>query len=101
VVGGPPNEDRDGLFGPTMVSWYPTSQNFDGSGFVDLLRTLSPYRRLDQAVREPLLEAITHRIRANLGDHHHIATPGEVAETVVWLCAEANHLVNGNVIRLR
>ena len=26
-------------------------------------------------------------------EHHHIATPDEVAETVVWLCADANHLV--------
>ena len=34
-------------------------------------------------------------------DHHHIATPDEVAETVVWLCAKANHLVTGNIIRLR
>lgn len=34
-------------------------------------------------------------------EHHHIATPDEVAETVVWLCADANHLVTGNVIRLR
>lgn len=34
-------------------------------------------------------------------EHHHIATPDEVAETVVWLCADANHLVTGNVLRLR
>jgi 3-oxoacyl-[acyl-carrier protein] reductase len=34
-------------------------------------------------------------------EHHHIATPDEVAETVVWLCADANHLVTGNIIRLR
>lgn len=34
-------------------------------------------------------------------EHHHIATPDEVAETVAWLCADANHLVTGNVVRLR
>ena len=34
-------------------------------------------------------------------EHHHVATPEEVAEVVAWLCAEANHLVTGNVIRLR
>jgi 3-oxoacyl-[acyl-carrier protein] reductase len=34
-------------------------------------------------------------------EHHHIATPDEVAETVVWLCADANRLVSGNIIRLR
>jgi hypothetical protein len=65
---GPPNEDRDGLFGPTIVRWYPTVQHFDGAGFADLLRTLSPYRRLDPAAREPLLEAIAERIRTHFDD---------------------------------
>ena len=65
---GPPNEDREGLFGATVVGWYPMVQRFDGAGFADLLRTLSPYRRLDHAVREPLLEAIAERIRTHLGD---------------------------------
>ena len=66
---GPPNEDRDGLFGETVVRWYPTVQHFDGEGFADLLRTLSPYRRLDASVREPLLDAIAQRIRTTLDDH--------------------------------
>ncbi len=47
---------------------------------------------------------ITDEVRAFVDEdheHHHIATPDEVAETVVWLCADANHLVTGNVIRLR
>lgn len=47
---------------------------------------------------------ITDEVRqfvANDSEHHHVATPDEVAETVVWLCADANHLVTGNVIRLR
>jgi len=39
---GPPNEDSDGLFGPTIVRWYPMVHHFDGAGFADLLRTLSP-----------------------------------------------------------
>jgi 3-oxoacyl-[acyl-carrier protein] reductase len=34
-------------------------------------------------------------------EHHHVATPDEVADVVAWLCADANHLVTGNVIRLR
>lgn len=66
---GPPNEDRDGLFGPTIVRWYPMVQHFDGAGFADLLRTLSPYRRLDPSVREQLVDAIAQQIRAELGDH--------------------------------
>ncbi len=43
-------------------------QWFDGEGFADLLRSLSPYRRLDADVREPLVEAIAERIRTQLGD---------------------------------
>jgi len=47
---------------------------------------------------------ITDEVRkfvAGDDEHHHIARPDEVAETVAWLCADANHLVTGNVIRLR
>jgi 3-oxoacyl-[acyl-carrier protein] reductase len=47
---------------------------------------------------------ITEEVRAFVAadhQHHHIATPDEVAETVVWLCADANRLVTGNVLRLR
>lgn len=66
---GPPNEDQVGLFGPTVVRWYPAVQHLDGTGFADLLRTLSPYRRLDASVREPLLDAIAQRIRTDLDDH--------------------------------
>ena len=43
-------------------------QWFDGAGFADLLRSTSVYRRLDPAVREPLLEAIAERIRTEMGD---------------------------------
>jgi SAM-dependent methyltransferase len=66
---GPPNDDRDGLFGPTVVRRYPTEQHFDGAGFANLLRTLSVYRQLDASLREPLLDAIAQRIRTDLGDH--------------------------------
>jgi 3-oxoacyl-[acyl-carrier protein] reductase len=47
---------------------------------------------------------ITDEVRSFVAgdpDHHHIATPAEVAETIAWLCADANHLVTGNLIRLR
>ena len=47
---------------------------------------------------------ITDEVRAFVAgdaEHHHIAEPDEVAEVVAWLCAEANRLVTGNVIRLR
>jgi SAM-dependent methyltransferase len=66
---GPPNEDHHRLFGPTIVRWYPTVQHFDGAGFADLLRTASPYRRLEPSTRESLLDAIAERIRTELGDH--------------------------------
>ena len=65
---GPPNEDTHGFFGPTTVRWYPTVQWFDGDGIADHLRTNSPYRRLDEAVREPLLDAIADRVRIRMDD---------------------------------
>ena len=61
-------EDLGELFGPRIVRWYPTVQWFDGDGFADLLRSTSLYRRLDRAVREPLLAAIAERIRTRMGD---------------------------------
>jgi len=61
-------EDPGGLFGPTIVRWYPTVQWFTGDGFADLLRSTSMYRRLDHDIREPLLDAIAERIRTRLGD---------------------------------
>ncbi len=64
---GPPN-DPGGVFGPTITRWCPTVQWFDGEGFADLLRSTSPYRKLDRDVREPLLDAIAKRIRTQLGD---------------------------------
>jgi len=61
-------DDPGDLFGPTIVRWYPTVQWFTGDGFADLLRSTSPYRRLDRDVREPLLHAVAERIRTRMGD---------------------------------
>ncbi|MFE2303927.1 class I SAM-dependent methyltransferase [Streptomyces sp. NPDC059445] len=61
-------EDPGPLFGPTMVRWYPTVQRLDGTGFADLLRSTSPYRRLTPATREPLLDAIAEHIRTRMND---------------------------------
>ena len=63
-----PVEDPGGLFGPTIVRWYPTVQWFTGEGFADLLRSTSLYRELPEDVREPLLDAITDRIRDHMGN---------------------------------
>jgi hypothetical protein len=63
-----PDIDSGGLFGETIVRWYPTVQWFDGNGFADLLRTTSLYRPLDPDVREPLLDAIAERIRNQMGN---------------------------------
>ncbi|MDG4797065.1 class I SAM-dependent methyltransferase [Micromonospora sp. WMMD1082] len=67
-VGWGPVADPGGLFGPTVVRWHPTVQWLDGAGFADLLRSTSPYRRLDRDVREPLLDAVAERIRTRMGD---------------------------------
>lgn len=61
-------DDPGGVFGPTIVRWYPTVQWFNGEGFADHLRSTSLYRRLDRHVREPLLDAIAERIRTRMGD---------------------------------
>ncbi|MBC9714788.1 class I SAM-dependent methyltransferase [Streptomyces sp. TRM66268-LWL] len=61
-------DDPGGLFGPAIVRWYPTVQWFDGNGFADHLRSLSPYRKLDRDVRDPLLDAVAERIRTRMGD---------------------------------
>jgi SAM-dependent methyltransferase len=60
--------DPGPLFGSTVVRWYPTAQTFDGAGFADLLRTLSPYRRLASEVREALLSGVAERIRNRMDD---------------------------------
>ena len=60
--------DPGDLFGPTVVRWYPTVQWLDGKGFADLLRSMSPYLRLDSDIREPLLDAIAEHIRTRMGD---------------------------------
>ena len=65
---GPPNRDAGGWFGPTVVRWYPTVQWLDGAGFADLLRSTSLYRRLEEPVRERLLDSVAERIRSQLGD---------------------------------
>ena len=61
-------EGPGALFGPPAARFYPNLQWFDGNGFADLLRSISIYRSLDRAAREPLLEAIAERIRASMGD---------------------------------
>ena len=64
---GPPN-DPGGVFGPTIVRWYPTVQWVDGKGFAELLRTASLYRKLEPDTRERLLGSIAERIRTHMGD---------------------------------
>ena len=61
-------EEPGPLFGPPIVRWYPLVQWFDGAGFADLLRSTSPYRRLEANVREPLLNAVAERIETHMGD---------------------------------
>jgi SAM-dependent methyltransferase len=63
-----PNIDPGGLFGRTLVRCYPAVQYLDGNAFADLLRSHSLYRRLDPAVREPLLMTVAEHIRTRMGD---------------------------------
>lgn len=61
-------DDPGGLFGPTIVRYYPMIQRFDGADFADLLRSTSVCRRLDADIRELLLDAIAERIRTRMGN---------------------------------
>lgn len=45
--------------------------------------------------------ALVRELAAGDHQHHHVAAPGEVADVIAWLCAEAGRVVTGNVIRLR
>ena len=57
-------------------------------------------------VRPPVTDTgwITDGVRAFVAvdaEHHHVASPAEVAEVIAWLCADAGRIVTGNVLRLR
>jgi SAM-dependent methyltransferase len=66
--GWAPPDNLGDLFEPPIVRSYPTVQWFDGQGYADLMRSTSLYRKLDPNVREPLLDAITNRIRERMND---------------------------------
>lgn len=65
---GSRHRDPGELFGPTVLRSYPQVLWFDGAGFADMLRSTSVYRKLAPEVREPLLDAIAERIRAQMDD---------------------------------
>ncbi len=102
----------------TPVQSVPTSSNSEvarpRSDLAEPLETAQLFEMAEQVldgvtanvVHPPVTDTgwITDEVRAFVEtdqEHHHIATPDEVAETVVGLCADASHLVTGNVIRLR
>ena len=67
---------------------------------------LAPHGITANVVYPPVTDTgwITDDVRrfvAESDDHHHVASPAEVAEVIAWLCTDAAHLVTGNVIRLR
>jgi 3-oxoacyl-[acyl-carrier protein] reductase len=67
---------------------------------------LARYGITANALHPPVTDTgwVTDDVRAfvaSSSDHHHVATPDEVAEVVAWLCSDAARLVTGNVLRMR
>ncbi len=67
-------DDPGGLFGPTIVRWYPSVQWFNGDGFADLLRSTSLYRRLDCDVRSPCSTPSPSASARGWATEHHAVT---------------------------
>lgn len=67
---------------------------------------LAPHGVTANIVHPPVTDTgwITDEVRAFVAastDHHHVATPTEVAAVIAYLCSDAAHLITGNVLRLR
>jgi 3-oxoacyl-[acyl-carrier protein] reductase len=67
---------------------------------------LAPFGITANALHPPVTDTgwVTDDVRAFVAsspDHHHVATPAEVAEVVAWLCSDGARLVTGNVLRMR
>ena len=67
---------------------------------------LAPFGITANVVHPPVTDTgwVTDEVRAFVAaspDHHHIASPAEVAEIITWLCSDAARLVTGCTLRLR
>ncbi|MET0324194.1 MAG: SDR family oxidoreductase [Ilumatobacteraceae bacterium] len=67
---------------------------------------LAPYGITANIVHPPVTDTgwITDEVRQAVRDStelHHVATPAEVADVIVWLCSDAARLVTGSRIHLR
>ena len=67
---------------------------------------LAPFGITANVVHPPVTDTgwVTDDVRAFVAaspDHHHIASPAEVAEIIAWLCSDAARLVTGCTLRLR
>lgn len=67
---------------------------------------LAPFGITANVVHPPVTDTgwITDEVRRAVAaspEHHHVATPGEVADVVAWLCTDAARLVSGSLIRMR
>lgn len=67
---------------------------------------LAPFGITANLVHPPVTDTgwVTDEVRAFVAaspDHHHVATPAEVATVVAWLCSDAARLVTGTLVRMR
>ena len=67
---------------------------------------LAPYGITANIVHPPVTDTgwITDEVRAFVrgsSEHHHVASPAEVADVIAWLCSDAARLVTGCRLHLR
>ena len=61
---------------------------------------LAPFGITANVVHPPVTDTgwVTDEVRAFVAaspEHHHVASPAEVAEVIAWLCSDAARLVTG------
>lgn len=96
--GGPMGFPQEVSYGAAKAAL----ENYTMSAAIEL----APYGITANVVHPPVTDTgwVTDDVRAfveSSPEHHHVATPAEVAGVIAWLCSDAAGLVTGCTLRLR